>query len=91
MPGDAGREQRRVRDGHLHELARRPVEAEVSAQVRLEVAGIGLEVREPAHVVQQLAKRDVLAVRDEAGQPPLDAVGEVELAFGDELEHDGRV
>ena len=32
----------------------------------------------------------MLAVRDETGQPLLDAVGEVELAFCDELEHNGR-
>jgi hypothetical protein len=36
-------------------------------------------------VVEQLADRDLAAVRDEARQPPLDAVGEVQLAFGDQL------
>ena len=55
-----------------------------------EIAGIGLEVRDAAQVVQQVAKGDVLAVRDEAGEPALDAVGEMERAFGDQLEHDRR-
>ena len=39
-------------------------------------------------MVEQLADRDLLPVRNEAGQSLLDAVVQAEFAFGDQLEHD---
>ena len=84
-----GRKQRLVGDANPDELARRPVVAEVSAQIGLQVARVVLEVvEEAARVVEQLADRDLAPVRNEAGQPLLDAVVQAELAFGDQLEHD---
>ena len=40
-------------------------------------------------MVEQFADADRVAVRDESGEPALDAIAEAELALADELEDDG--
>ena len=86
----AGREAHRTRGGDLDEAGRRPVVAEVTLQVRREHIGIPLVVGETARVVEELADRDLAAVRDETGKPALDGVAQAKLALCHELQHDCR-
>src|SRR5207244_2369504 len=87
-PALAGREQRLVVRGEPDELLRRPRTGEVAAQVGPEQALVLRVVVEAARVVEELPYGDVLALRDQPGQPPLDRVVEPELALADELEDD---
>ena len=84
----AGCKQRRVRHGDLDEPAGRPGVTQVAGEVGGEDGRVVLEVGEPARVVEQLPDADPVTVRDEPRQPALDRVGEAELAFADQLEHD---
>src|SRR5437868_8539135 len=75
------------RDGD--DLARRPVSQGIAKGCSDELA-VAPEVEETAGVVEQVAHRDPLSVRDDTGKPTLDRVVESELPLADELENHRR-
>ena len=89
LPVRAGREPRRMHQSEREELAGRP-DATGVAEDCVPKSLVGGVVEQPAGVVHQLAQADRGAVRDEAGEPLLDRVVDVELSFRFELEHDDR-
>jgi hypothetical protein len=88
-PASSGWEQRRMRGRDRDELARLP-DVTWMGDHRTREATVAEVVEETARVIEQLADGDRFAIRDEPRQPPFDGVVEVELGFGDELQHDRR-
>ena len=74
---------------NANQLAGHPPAARL-AQRPAQERRVSRVVGEPGCVREQLPHRDPVAVRDEAGQPPLDRVSEPEPLLGDELEDEDR-
>ena len=84
-----GVEQRRVTRRDRDQLTGRPDVRRIG-DLRLVKPRVVDVVVDPARVVQQLADRDVAAVRNQSGQPVFDGIVECQLPLADELQHDRR-